>query len=544
MRVAVLWIATCTVVAPLARAGDATTPGIFPRWSWFSEHLSAGRTNVELQDPIHLTDYLVEGRLELSLRAYTQLVLENNTDITLARLQVVMPADAVTRAMSAYDPAFNASFTATRSTVPTTSILQGAPTLSSLTQPAAFSYQQTLPDGLNYNVTFTAERTTSNSSYVTLNPALSAGLSVQFSEPLLSNRFGIVNKLNVLIVKSNLAASRHQSRNQINNLLASALNAYWDLVQARENLTIQKRFLELRKAALDRIQKQADAGAALPVDLFQPRSAYAAAQVVFVQAAQSLAHATNALRSQIGADLDPVISTLPVVLSEPYACPSPELPAKEVAIQRALALRPDRLAGLEMVSGDDLHIRSATEELRPNLSLNAGYTSQGVGGVYNSLAANGATITSGLGDTLRQVFGFGFPVYTMGVTLTLPMRGRAAAADLADAAVQKKTDLLQLRKIEQALRLQIANSLDDLETVKSAMADAEVERQNALKRVEAEQRKYELGVTQVFFVLDAQTELNQAESDLLMQSIAFRRDLIAYHLAVGDLLDDLGFHLQ
>jgi outer membrane protein TolC len=132
----------------------------------------------------------------------------------------------------------------------------------------------------------------------------------------------------------------------------------------------------------------------------------------------------------------------------------------------------------------------------------------------------------------------------MGVTLTLPMRGRAAAADLADAAVQKKTDLLQLRKIEQALRLQIANSLDDLETVKSAMADAEVERQNALKRVEAEQRKYELGVTQVFFVLDAQTELNQAESDLLMQSIAFRRDLIAYHLAVGDLLDDLGFHLQ
>ena len=50
------------------------------------------------------------------------------------------------------------------------------------------------------------------------------------------------------------------------------------------------------------------------------------------------------------------------------------------------------------------------------------------------------------------------------------------------------------------------------------------------KRFAAEQKKYELGVIQLFFVLDAQTQLNLAENDVLRQSINYRRGLINLHL--------------
>jgi outer membrane protein TolC len=127
------------------------------------------------------------------------------------------------------------------------------------------------------------------------------------------------------------------------------------------------------------------------------------------------------------------------------------------------------------------------------------------------------------------------------VQLTLPGRGRAAAADIGDAVVQKHVDMLQQRRLEQDIRLQIANAIDDLLAVEVSMRQADIERDNAQKRVAAEQRKYELGVEQLFFVLDAQTQLNLAENDVLLQGIAYRRALIGLHLAIGDLAEDAGF---
>ena len=56
--------------------------------------------------------------------------------------------------------------------------------------------------------------------------------------------------------------------------------------------------------------------------------------------------------------------------------------------------------------------------------------------------------------------------------------------------------------------------------------------------------RIELGVTQLFFVLDAQTQLNLAENDVLRQSITYRRSLITLHQMLGDLLPERGVELQ
>ena len=80
--------------------------------------------------------------------------------------------------------------------------------------------------------------------------------------------------------------------------------------------------------------------------------------------------------------------------------------------------------------------------------------------------------------------------------------------------------------------------------VQASMQQGEIAREFAEKRFEAEQKKYELGVTQLFFVLDAQTQLNQAENDLLRQSINYRRSLINLYLITGELLAERGVALD
>ncbi|HEV3197575.1 MAG TPA: TolC family protein [Bryobacteraceae bacterium] len=529
-----------------AVAASAAEAPLFPRFNWFRQHLGSPTTHVELQTPAHISNHVVDGRLELSLRSFIELALENNTDIALAKLQVLFPVNSIMRAFSAFDPALQASFSSTRSTQPTTSALSGAATLKYLSQPVDFSFQQMVASGTTLSVSFDANRNSSNSSFSTYNPALSSSLSVSFDQPLLRGRGASIAKTSILIARSNLKYSHYQLRDQVSSLISAAENVYWDVVEARENMALQSKFLALREAALDRAQKQVDAGALLPLDIFQPKAEYASAQVAMIQAKQTLAHRENALRQQMGADLDPQLRALPIVLTEPFAIAPMALPDRETAVRKALASRADHLAIATSLETDDLNIRNATEAMRPSLSLTGNYISQGVGGIYHQISnpfGQGTVVTQlagGLGDALSQMFGFGFPVYSLGLRLRLPLRDRSSAADLADAEVRKRQDALQLRKLEQGLRLQVLNAVDDLEAVQASMKQSEVAREFAEKRFAAEQKKYELGVTQLFFVLDSQTQLNQAENDVLRQSITYRRSLINLYLMTGELLAERG----
>lgn len=76
------------------------------------------------------------------------------------------------------------------------------------------------------------------------------------------------------------------------------------------------------------------------------------------------------------------------------------------------------------------------------------------------------------------------------------------------------------------------------------MQQAEIARDLAKKRFAAERKKYELGVTQLFFILDGQTQLNLAENDVLRQSINYGRGLINLHLMTGELLAERGITLN
>ena len=115
-------------------------------------------------------------------------------------------------------------------------------------------------------------------------------------------------------------------------------------------------------------------------------------------------------------------------------------------------------------------------------------------------------IVGGLGDALGGVFGFSYPVYGFGLSLQLPIRDRQAAADLADAVVQKKMDALKQRTTEENIRLQVLNAINQIENSRESIKLAEVARDLAQKRVEADQKRYELGTTTLFFVLASQND--------------------------------------
>ena len=534
------------------RTPTAEAPA-FGTSTWFTRSFKALRPKAELREPISLEKHVVDDRLEISLRAYIDLVLANNTDIELERLSVEIPRNAILRQYSIFDPLMQASFQATRRETPANDVLAGATTVSSLNQPLIVRASQLLPTGTTWNFGFNGIKTSNNSAFQLYNPAINTDFTFGFTQALLRGRGTFYTKLPVTIAQSRLRQTGYNIEDRVLRIVERAENAYWDVIFAREQLKVQEQNLALNEKFLERARRELELGAISQLDIYQPEAQYKNAELAVTQARFRLQATEDALRRQMGADLEPKVRTLPIVLTESVEPPVQTAIDREQTVEKAIRQRPDLRAARQALDIDDLTIRGTANALRPDLRLTGSYGALGRGGNFYDRrnvfdGGNGNQIISvvpgGLNDALNQLFGFGYPTYAMGLQLNFPLRDRRAAADYADALVNKRLDLLRIRNSEQQTRLEVLNAITEVERSRASVELARVALDLAQKRLDAEQKKFDLGTTTLFFVLDAQTQLNQAQSNLVNQTVTFRRNLTGLQRATADLLPDRGITVQ
>ena len=537
------------IFAGVARAADDYP--FFPKPSYFKKYLGRVVTKVELAPPARLDDFAVDGRLELSLKGYLELVLANNPNVGIQRLNVELFNDAITRAFGAFDPQASASFQATRQLSAGTTALSGAATLNQLSQPLSLGVTQTLQTGTQVSIGFSDFKSSTNNAFATINPTFNSNLNLSFTQPLLRGRGSYVTRLPIMMARSRLRGAQYTLEDQVIQIVMSAEQAYWTVVGARENVRVAESGLKLADEALKRAQRELELGASSPLDIFQPQQSYANAQLAVSQARFGLLQTEDALRTQMGADLDPKYREMPVVLTEAVAPPPASPMDREQLVEMALARRQDLKSTRQQLDVDDLSLHQVNDQLRPNLSLTGQYGASGTGGnlyqrqdVFGGGSQIVSVVPGGVADALSQLFGFGLPTYGFGLTLNLPIRNHAAAANLTDATITKRMDTLRVRATEQAVRLQVLTAITSVENSRASVDLAKVARDLAQKRVEAEQKKYELGTEQIFFVLTAQADLTTAESALVTQMIGYRTNQLALLRALGTLLEERGIAIQ
>jgi outer membrane protein TolC len=525
---------------------DLLEAPIFGQKAYFKRHFGNESPKFELRSAAKFEDFAVDNKLELSLRSYLQLVLANNVDIDIQRLGVEIQRNAITRAYAPFDPVLIGSFNSQRTITPTTNQLEGAATLNQLSQPTNLSYQQTLANGINFNTGFTASKLSTNNSFAFFNPALNAQLVSGVNIPLLRNRGTAVNKLPITIARSRLRIGQENFLTSLLQLMTNAEQAYWDVIGARESLRVQEKALELSSEALKRSRRELELGAISPLDIYQPEANYASAEIQVLQSRYRLQQAEDALRRQMGADLDSRFKLMPINLTEAVTPPTDDAEFdREKIVERAVRLRPEIRSVNESIVADDLSLKLQTNLLRPDFSLRGSYISTGRGGTqFLGSGSNRVVVPGGFGDALDQMFGFGFPIYSFGLQMRLPIRDRAATANYADAVLNKRRDLLTRRSTEQNVRQQVLNAISQVESSKASVKLAAVARDFAQKQLDAEQKKYDLGTSVIFFVLDAQTRLVNAEAALVNQTVQYRRNQLNLLRVTGELLDERGIKVQ
>jgi outer membrane protein len=397
--------------------------------------------------------------------------------------------------------------------------------------------------GTNVQATVVSGRTSTNSSYYFFNPYYSSSLNVQFTQPLLRNGGRFANTAQIKIARRALSQSRWSFEADVNDLIQQVVIQYWAAVQAHGALDVQNRSVDLADVSFKRDKRALELGALPPLDISRSESEVAARRVQQVQAAYALQQAEEALRLTIGVDQDEQARGLALELTESPE-PAGELQATQLdaALAQALNQRPEVAATGDALAGDELSIRLAHNQLKPDLSINGFYQSNGLGGNQYDLTTGQLTSPGGFRSSFGQLFAFGYPGYGGTLTLNLPIRNRAGQARLGSALVSKTRDLYSRQQVQEFITRQVRDAVNQLDAARLSLSVANTSFDLAKKSLAADQRKFELGSETNFFVLDSQQRLAQAELALLQARVNYQVALAAISHATGDLIGP--YHLQ
>jgi outer membrane protein len=497
-----------------------------------------------LPSPEGFQNFVVAGKLTLSLDDAIRLALENNTNVRLDHTQIENAQYAVISALAPFDPLLSSSFNAFRQVSQSDTTLAGAPKVNSLSQLTQVGITQTLETGTNYSVLFNANKSSTNDSFNTFNPAYASFLSFEFTQPLLRGAGLFINRAPILIAQKNLAQSRDNFESEVNDTILNVVGNYWNVVQARENLVVQRESLDEAQKSYDHDKKSLELGALPPLDIYRSESQVASRRVSVIQAEYGLKQAEDQFRQVVGADIDQNIRAYELDLTE-KADPPGTLMAIDIptAMDAALKYRPELEGVRHLLAADDMNVRLMHNGLLPNLSLSGIYQTNGLGGNQINNTVSPPVITpGGFGNSVSQLFAFGYPGYGFTVSLTVPVRNHAAEANYGEALASKRHDLYSERQIHEQITLNVTNAVHQLEQAKQSMEAAKIALDLSQKTLQADQHKYDLGAETIFFVLEAQTELTAAEQTLLQAEVSYQLAVAQVDHETGGLLDR--FHVQ
>jgi outer membrane protein len=491
------------------------------------------RNENALRPPVGFREHVVDGKLTLSLDDAVRLALANNTDVRVDEQPVETARNALARALAPFDPNFLASFQSTRQHENAYSeLFGGPPTINSLDQQTQVGLTETFETGTNLQATFDSFKGTSN--FYFFSPVFSTSLEFQLTQPLLKGRGLFVNRAPIVVAERGLAQSRAAFEGHVNDILLRVIQDYWNVIQAEENLTVQRESLDEAQKSYDHDKHALELGALPPLDIYRSESQVASRRVSVIQEEYLLKQQEDQLRRDLGADIDPKIRALDLNLTD-KPDPAGALMAADVptALEKAFQYRPEIESMREQLAADDVNVRVAHNGLQPDLSLSGRYLTSGL----NVSTANGNLGAGTYGSAVSQMFGLGYPTYEFGITLKYPFRNHQAQAAMGDALASRRADLYSNRLLDEQITLAVANAVHSLEESKLSMQAAKVALDLAQKTLQADQHKYELGAETVFFVLEAQTELTQAQEVLVQAQVN-------YQLATAQVDHDTGALLK
>ncbi len=453
--------------------------------------------------------------------------------------------------LDSYDPVLTGTVAFQRAITPeSNTVITGTNTLSQNTTTANFLYTQGFPTGTLMTVGFNNSRIASNALFNTLDPSLAPSFQFQVRQHLLQG-FGFDPNLRYIrIARNNKMITEVTFRNQIITTVSQIENIYWDLVNAYENVTVQQRALDLANQTLSDNQKQVAAGTLAPLTVVQSQSAVATAKQNLIAAQVNLQLQQLLMKNAITRNMaDPFLAVAPVIPTDTLNTTQPyEVGSVDDLIAEALKQRPEITTARLNLTNSEVTRKSLKNDLRPALDLYAFYGASALAGPTNPLCTSPTQCSppgfpTSYSGAFGNLFNSSAPDKGIGVNLNIPLRNRQVQADQVRSDLEYRQAQMSLLQTENTIMLQVRQAQFALQQNWVALQAAIAARDYAAEALDAEQKKLRMGASTGTLVLQASSNLTQAESNVLAAATNYEKSKVQLDLSTADTLDRMGIDL-
>lgn len=429
----------------------------------------------------------------------------------------------------------------------TSNFVTGTNTFITETSNSNISYRKGFLTGATISITWDNRLQNTNSMRANFDPSLRSNATLRVRQPLVQGFGRAVNARNIRISKNNREVSDLVFKQQVSETVARVQNLYWDLVSFAAELQGREEDLQLAKRLYADNKRRVDIGTLAPVELIRAEAEVtmrvqdvelALTQYQLQEALLKNAISKNGLAS-------PSLLTSEIVPTDHIELPPIEdvQPVQDL-MELALKTRPEMEQSRIQLKNRNLTVRGVRHAMLPRVDLVADVTNNGLAGRMNEdymgfpgLSSPVSTFfLGGLGTGMGQIFRRNFPDYQIGVQVTIPLKNRRAQADMTATLLERRQTEIRLRQQENTVRTEVGNAIVG---VKRARAQYDAARKTRIlqeKTLRAEQRKFDLGVSTIFLVVQAQRDLALSRSTEIMRRSNYIKSHVELDRATGQTL--------
>ncbi len=487
--------------------------------------------------------------LPLSLMDTIEQTLKNNVQITVLGYQSKVNAQKVIEEESVFDPSVSVDFTADERANQVSSAFASPDVTENRNLNWNLGLEQKLPLGLEYDISFDNTRNETNSLFAGLNPQYNSELELSMTQPLLKN-FGVdVNRTNLYISKNNVTISDLDFAKEVIDIISEAETIYWDLVFSIEDLRVKEKSLDRARDLERQVKAQVDVGTMAPLEILQAKSEVASREEFVIVAKDLIQDNEDNLKNVLNIGFDSPDGRKKIKpLDRPKIYNQFQM-SNDEAVKEALTLRPDYLAKKMELENKNIEIKFNQNQLYPSLDLVATLGLNGIAGDAQSISTFGGTpgqsrFGGDYGDTLGNLFDTEYYQWEVGLKLKYPIGNRSAKSRLTSSRLESEKLLFDLKDIEKNIVVEVREALRQLKTDLKRIEAARAARKFAEEKLKAEEKKFKVGLSTSFNVLEFQEDLAEEQSNEIKAIIDFNKSIIRTRQVMASTLKDHNIELS
>jgi outer membrane protein TolC len=484
--------------------------------------------------------------LRLSLQDATALALEHNLNLEVSRLGFASAQQGFVATTGVFDSVLKADAGASYSEALSTNQLAGAAVGIQRGRQFDLYLSKLTATGGGVTLGWTNVRSATNSTFYYLNPAYNSGLTLSFTQSLLRGFGTDVNRAQIEVARRNMDISRVEFEQSVINTVQAVESAYWNLVYAIDNLKVKQHSLKLAQDLLDQTRTRVRIGTSAPIDIVQSEATVASREVDIIVAENQVGNAGDVLKGLMGFE-NPEDWKSRIVPTDALGVTTTTASLDD-SISRALQNRPELRQRQLETQISQINLLSAKNGVLPQLDFSLRYGLAGVGGTQTIFDPTTGkpigTVSGGWDDPLSQIVNRKYNNWGAQVNFSVPLRNTTARANLVQARFGASSARQNTALTQQGIISDVRTAVRGLEASARGITAAAKSRELAERNLDAEQKKFDNGMSTAFNVVKIQDDLASAQAAELQSRVYYRQAEAVYRAAVGSLLETMGVRIR